>query len=497
MMAAETLQPGMPLSQLLAGWTSVPINADVHVSGVALDSRCVKPGDVFLACRGSREDGRAFIADALHHGAVAVVVDEEVPETLARQNVPAVAVDGLAQRTGEIAARFYGDPSAGMKVTGITGTNGKTSIASYCAQALAALDTACGLFGTLGYGRYGELQPATITTPDPITLQRMLAELHTDGVAHVVMEVSSHALEQGRVNGTAFDIAVFTNLSRDHLDYHTGMDDYAAAKRRLFEWPGLRGGLVNIDDAFGRGLLKTGDKRLLGYSMQSPDADLHVAIGERTRTRMRLDVKTPWGQGPVTVGLTGSFNAMNVLATVGVLCLLDIPFESALKSVESIHSAPGRMQLLGGNGQPLVVVDYAHTPDALEQVLTNLRSDCRGELWCVFGCGGERDIGKRPLMAAVAEQYADRIVITSDNPRGEDPARIIEAVRAGLAQPESVRVKVEPDRARAIAAAVSQAGGDDTILVAGKGHETYQEIAGVRYQFSDSQVAQVCLRDRQ
>lgn len=494
MMAAETLQPGMPLSQLLAGWASVPINADVHVTGVALDSRCVKPGDVFLACRGSREDGRAFIADALHHGAVAIVVDEEVPEALARQNVPAVAVTGLGQRAGEIAARFYGNPSADMKVAGITGTNGKTSIASYCAQALAALDTACGLFGTLGYGRYGELQPATTTTPDPITLQRMLAELYANGVGHVIMEVSSHALEQGRVNGTVFDIAVFTNLSRDHLDYHAGMDAYAAAKRRLFDWPGLHSGLVNIDDAFGRELLKTGDKRLLGYSTRSPAADLHAVIAGRTRAHMQLDVNTPWGQGPVTVGLTGSFNAMNVLATVGVLCLLGIPFESALRSVESIHSAPGRMQLLGGNGQPLVVVDYAHTPDALAQVLDSLRADCRGKLWCVFGCGGERDTGKRPLMAAAAEKYADRIVITSDNPRGEDPARIIEAIRAGLSQPELAQV--EPDRARAIAGTISQAGSDDTILVAGKGHETYQEIAGERYPFSDSQVAQACLRDR-
>ncbi len=495
MMAAETLKPGMPLSQLLAGWSTVPISADVHVTGVALDSRQVKPGDVFLACRGSRIDGSAFIADALHNGAIAVVLDGQVPETLVRQNIAAVAIDNLPQRVGDIAARFYGDPSADMKVVGITGTNGKTSISSYCAQSLAAMEIASGLFGTLGYGVYGELQPGTTTTPDPITLQRKLAEMRAAGVEHVLMEVSSHALDQGRVNGTAFDIAVLTNLSRDHLDYHADMDAYASAKRRLFDWPGLRHGLINRDDAFGRELLAAGDDRLLGFGMQSPDADLYAVINERGRSHMQLELRTPWGQGTAMVGLTGDFNAANVLTTLGVLCLLDIPWETALESLAAVQPAPGRMQLLGGETQPLVVIDYAHTPAALAQTLASLRSDCRGRLWCVFGCGGERDTGKRPLMAAVAEQHADHIIITSDNPRGEEPEHIIQDICAGLTRPDVVQV--EPDRGRAIETAIHQADNNDTVLIAGKGHETYQDIAGVRYPFSDSHAAQACLQARQ
>ena len=494
MMAAATLQPGMPLSQLLAGWGAVPIDADVHVTGVALDSRQVKPGDVFLACRGSRADGSNFIADALHNGAIAVVLDGKVPETLARQNIAAVAVDDLPSHVGEIAARFYGEPSAAMQVVGITGTNGKTSITSYCAQALAAAGRPSGLFGTLGYGVYGALQSGNTTTPDPITLQRLLAEMHADGIGYAVMEVSSHALEQRRIAGTAIDIAVFTNLSRDHLDYHPDMTAYGEAKRRLFEWPGLRYGLINQDDTFGRELLASKDGRWLSYSVTSRDADLFAEIVERGRDRMRLAFHTPWGNGTTTVGLVGDFNAANVLATLGVLCLLEVPWQTALDSLAAIQPAPGRMQLLGGISQPLVVVDYAHTPDALAQTLASLRPDCRGRLWCVFGCGGERDTGKRPLMATAAEQQADRLIITSDNPRGEDPDAIIQAIKNGLSRPDSAWV--EPDRAKAITMAIQQAADDDTVLIAGKGHETYQEVAGVRHPFSDSQVAQTCLQAR-
>lgn len=494
MMAAATLQPGMPLSQLLAGWGSVPIDADVHVTGVASDSRQVKPGDVFLACRGSRADGSDFIADALHNGAIAVVLDGKVPETLVRQNIAAVAIDDLPHHIGKIAARFYGDPSAAMQVVGITGTNGKTSITSYCAQALAAAGRRSGLFGTLGYGVYGDLQSGNTTTPDPITLQRLLAEMHADAVGYVVMEVSSHALEQRRVAGTAIDIAVLTNLSRDHLDYHADMIAYGAAKRRLFEWPGLQYGLINRDDAFGRELLASQDSRWLSYSLTDRHADLFATVVECGRARMRLEFRTPWGNGTATVGLVGDFNAANILATLGVLCLLGLSWETALDSLAAIGPAAGRMELLGGDTKPLVVVDYAHTPDALAQTLASLRSDCRGALWCVFGCGGERDTGKRPLMATAAEQQADQLIITSDNPRAEDPHAIIQAIKRGLARPDNPRI--EPDRAEAIAMAIREAANEDTVLIAGKGHETYQEVAGVRHPFSDSQVAETCLQAR-
>lgn len=495
MMAVETLNPGMPLSQLLAGWADVPINADVHIGGVALDSRRVQPGDVFIAVRGRQADGRAFIADALHHGAVAVVVEGEIPETLVRHHVAAVSVDDLAARAGLIAARFYGEPSRDLRMVGITGTNGKTSVASYCAQALSADAVSCGLIGTLGYGVYGRLETGPTTTPDPVSLQQLLARLRNDGVHHAVMEVSSHALEQGRINGTVFELAVFTNLSRDHLDYHADMEAYGSAKRRLFELECLRHGLVNIDDAFGREILATAKVPMLSYSLDSAAADLHARIVERARSHMKIEMHTPWGNGEVTAGLSGAFNAANLLATLGVLCLLDIPFENALTRLSGIRPAPGRMQLFGGDHQPLVVVDYAHTPDALTQALQTLRADCRGRLWCVFGCGGERDTGKRPLMGAAAEQHADYVVITSDNPRAEEPQQIIAGILAGVSNPEAVLV--EPDRRGAIAMALEKARTEDTVLIAGKGHETWQEIAGVRHPFSDQQVVQACLQGRQ
>ncbi len=496
MMTAQNLKYGMPLSQLLAGWASIPIDADVHVTGVALDSRQVMPGDVFLACRGRQVDGRAYIADALHAGAVAVVLEGELPETLARQNIAAVAIPDLSQRAGFIAARFYGEPSAALNVTGITGTNGKTSIASYIAQAFAAASGQnCALVGTLGYGSYPDLQPATTTTPDPVTLQRLLAEWRDAKIQHVVMEVSSHALDQGRVNGVAFDIAVFTNLSRDHLDYHTDMNDYAATKRKLFDWPGIKQGLINLDDAFGRELLTTqSDAELLSYSLKSDRADLYAVIKHRSRTSMTLNVQSPWGHGEAEVGVSGRFNAANLLATLGVLCLSGLSFEQAMVCLGTVRPAPGRMQLFGGNGQPVVVVDYAHTPEALLQILKALREDCAGELWCVFGCGGDRDHGKRPLMAVAAEAYADRVLVTSDNPRSESAAQIIEDILAGFEQPQKAIVDI--DRGQAIRYAIEHAGRSDTILVAGKGHEDYQEIAGVRRPFSDSQVVQTCLREQ-
>lgn len=495
MMVAQSLKPGMPLSQLLAGWTVVPLTANVRVTGVTLDSRCVQPGDVFLAYRGSRADGRAFVADALYAGAGAVVMEGDLPETLARHNVAAVALPDLAHRAGAIAARFYGEPSTHMNVIGVTGTNGKTSIACYIAQVLGDGSQGCGLFGTLGYGRYGQLQAAVTTTPDAVTLQRLLAELLADGVDQAVMEVSSHALAQGRANGMAYRIAVFTNLSRDHLDYHADMNDYAAAKRKLFEWPGLQYGLINADDTFGRELLQTTRQaQQFSYSLEDPKADLYAAITRRDREQMTLAVTTPWGSGELTVALSGRFNAANVLASLGAVCLSGVPFEQALYRLSRLQPAPGRMQTFGGDAQPLVVVDYAHTPEALAQALLALREVGRGELWCVFGCGGDRDKGKRPLMAAAAEAHADHLLLTSDNPRTEAPQQILDDMCAGLKQPGRARMQV--DRALAIREAILQATAADTVLVAGKGHEDYQDIAGVRHPFSDTDTVRRCLEQR-
>lgn len=492
MMAAESLNQGMRLSELLDGLAVVPASDDVRISDVSIDSRRVQPGALFLACRGHRHDGRDYIAAALHAGAVAIAAEDTLPETLARQGIPAVAVPGLGQKIGGIAARFYGHPGHSLRVIGVTGTNGKTSVASYIAQALTDGPEHCGLFGTLGYGIYGDLQPGQTTTPDPVSLHRLLADLRDRGVRHTVMEVSSHALDQGRVNGVDFDIAVLTNLSRDHLDYHIDLAAYGAAKRRLFEWPGLRHGIINHDDAFGRELLAGHPDRFLGYSLESPRADLYARVRQPGRAQLQLDVNTPWGSGQLRANLSGRFNAANLLAALGVLCLLEIPFDEVLSRLTRVRPAPGRMQVLGGHGRPLVVIDYAHTPDALAQALAALREECRGRLWCVFGCGGDRDPGKRPLMGAAAEAHADMLVITSDNPRNEQPTAIIADIVAGLSAP--ARALIEPDRSHAIGRAVARAHADDIILVAGKGHENYQEISGIRHAFSDSQVVQACLQ---
>jgi UDP-N-acetylmuramoyl-L-alanyl-D-glutamate--2,6-diaminopimelate ligase len=497
MMAAPVRQEGAALDDLLANTGAVAVPA-VPVAGVAMDSRDVRPGSLFLACRGGSRHGLGFAEAAVRAGAAAVAAesDREWPaarlsELSAGLGVPVVEVPELGAKASEIAARFFGRPGDRLRLLGVTGTNGKTTVTQYLARALAA-DMPCAIVGTLGAGYPDALRPTAHTTPDAVTLQATLADLRAGGARAVAMEVSSHALHQHRVAALRFDTAVFTNLTRDHLDYHQTMEAYAEAKARLFRSPGLRVAVINTDDPFGLALFGESARRLpvVAYGLEGTPAhaERHVAAERLVVdvTGLRLHVRSSWGEGELVSPLLGRFNAANLLAVLAVLLESGVPLDAALARVGALRTVPGRMERLGGGDRPLVVVDYAHTPDALAQVLGALREHCAGRLFCVFGCGGERDRGKRPLMGEVAETLADRVVVTDDNPRHEDGDAIVAEILAGLREPG--RAAVERNRARAIALAVGEARPGDIVLVAGKGHEPYQQIGDLRLPFSDREV---------
>lgn len=478
----------MPLNQLLP-----QADSSVLIRELTLDSRKVLPGDLFLAVPGLQHDGRSHIADAIARGAAAVAYESEGAALQpAGTDAVLVPVRQLASQLSAIAGRFYGEPSRSLHLLGVTGTNGKTSVSQLIAQALDRLGERCGIIGTLGHGFHGELEQGYHTTPDAIGVQATLASLKQHDARAVAMEVSSHGLEQGRVAALAFDVAVFTNLSRDHLDYHGSMEAYAAAKARLFDMPGLRCRVINLDDAFGRRLAaQPQESRLITYSLEDASADLYCPDPQLDDDGIHARLITPQGERSLRSPLLGRFNVSNVLAAVGALLGMDWPLDEILAVLPELHGPAGRMQRLGGGDLPLVVVDYAHTPDALEKVLTALRPHARGQLVCLFGCGGERDRGKRALMAQVAERLADRVVATDDNPRNEPADQILEDIRQGFAQPE--RVQFRPGRGAAIAAAIVAAQPEDVVLLAGKGHEDYQEICGVRQPFSDLDEARKAL----
>ncbi len=493
----RNIPPIRRLSELLDGMVRVAASVDRDIHGVTADSRAAVTGGLFIACAGSRSHGLSYARDAIARGAAAVIYDTAPSHDTSWQALPPdvalICVPGLAQKAGAIAARFYGQPSRGLRVIGVTGTNGKTSCSQFLAQALHH-DAPCGVIGTLGNGVYGQLADTTHTTPEAVQLQALFAGFRDQGARAVVMEVSSHALDQGRVDGVEFAGAVFTNLSHEHLDYHGDMDTYAAAKQRLFEKPGLRFAVINLDDPFGRRLIDTlgDDVQVVGYTLtEQPSPANRPGLLRVTGSIARIDidgfeiqVMTPWGSGTVPSRLLGRFNGANLLAVLGALLVSGMAFDVAVARVAGFVTVPGRMERFGGTpGRPLVVVDYAHTPDALEQVLTSLREHCRATLWCVFGCGGDRDRDKRPLMGRVAEQYADRVVLTDDNPRTEDGATIVAQIRAGMRRPQTA--VVERQRSQAIAGAVRQAGAGDVVLVAGKGHEEYQLIGERRIPYSD------------
>ena len=470
----------------------------VAASALCADSRRLAPGDVFVAMPGARTDGRAHIADAVARGAAAVLWESQGQSPPAL-TVPNVAVAGLAAISGELARRVFGAPSDALWMLGVTGTNGKTSVSLWLAQALSAAGRSCAVVGTLGSGQPGALEASANTTPDAISLQRRLADFVASGVQACAMEVSSIGLAEGRVAEVDFDVAIFTNLTRDHLDYHPSMEAYAQAKRALFEAPGLAAAVLNLDDACGRELalaLAASGLRRIGYTLGDATIVAHLVDEliagdalELGAAGIRMRVHLGAASVSVAAPVLGRFNAANLLAVLGGLLASGISLQAAAAHLAQVEAPAGRMQAVPGRAdQPLLVVDYAHTPDALEQVLLTLREVARargGRLLCLFGCGGERDAGKRPLMGELAERLADRVVLTSDNPRGEQPAAIIDDILRGMAN----RPEVEADRERAIKLAVSAAAARDLLLIAGKGHESYQETGGRRLPFSDLAIA--------
>jgi len=519
---STTLSAGFPLEQLAA--------LNVAITRLVTDSRAIKRGDTFIAYPGEKNDGRQFITQAIAQGANAVIYEKllsghpwEAQHFTwdADWQVPNLGVSDLRHNAGWLADAVYGIPSEKLWVVGITGTNGKTSTSHWIAHALNEAGKRCALIGTLGNGFMegngvtvdngfaGGLQASANTTPDAIRVHGLLAEFLHDGAQDVAMEVSSHALSQGRVNGVRFDVAMLTNLSRDHLDYHGDMQSYADAKRKLFDWRQLKYVVLNLDDAYGAELaeqLQDADSEVIGYGLSDAGLQLAERLGmrmvygsllEMTGQGLQIAVYSSWGSKQINSGLVGRFNAANLLGALAVLLVSGVALDDAVHSLSKVQPVPGRMQRLGGSHQPTVIVDYAHTPDALEKVLQALRevsTATRGRLICVFGCGGDRDRGKRPMMGIVAEKLSDFCIVTSDNPRSENPRGIIAEIVSGMNE-ENHEIIVE--RAAAIQLAISRARPGDTVLIAGKGHEDYQEIDGVKHPFSDVVVAQQALRASQ
>ncbi len=492
----------MTLKELLTGlvFTSnkPACENELSINGLALDSREIIAGKVFIALEGANQHGLVHVEQAINNGACAVIFDpagggKQLAELI--NNVPMIAVDNLGQFIGEIAVRFYGNPSQSIDVIGITGTNGKTS----CSQFLGQLLDECGIIGTLGWGEWGRLNKTLNTTPDALSVQQILTHLLNEQKQTVAMEVSSHGLAQGRVNGVTFKGAVFTNISRDHLDYHGTMEAYLQAKLTLLTKPGLAFVVLNLDDTTSDriiaatpdtaaiwGISINGKTLTTGENLQA-DQIVHKANGIEFNVHWQAHCQR------ITIPLYGDFNIENVLLVLAVMLAMRLDFTEAIGRLAKIKPVDGRMERFGGNDQPLVFVDYAHTPDALDKVLSSLRKHCKQALWVVFGCGGNRDTGKRPLMGACAEQWADYLIITDDNPRFENSEAIIKDILSGC---HSNKIEVMQNRALAIQNAIGKAEKSDCIVIAGKGHEDYQEINGIRLPFSDRDIVVKALQKK-
>lgn len=505
----------------IAGWLRA-----VLPTGAALvaDSRAVRPGDAFFAYPGEQADGRRFIDRAIERGAGAIVSEAGgagaiVAESAAAGGsaVPRRDVVGLKRACGPIADVYHDHPSAALDVIAVTGTNGKTSCSQWIAQGLQGLGRSCPVIGTLGAGRAGALEQTGLTTPDALGMQALFARFAKAGDKAVAIEASSIGLHQHRLDGTRIAVAVYTNLTRDHLDYHGSMQAYADAKAMLFGWPGLRAAIVNLDDPWHHQMLAAVAPGVLriGYRIESVmddrssdrtsdpvsrqvDRVLIAGAIEPVMAGMRIELEGDWGSRSIVTPLLGRFNVSNLLAVMATWLALEVPFDEALAQAVELQPVPGRLQTVTRpqGPAPLAVVDYAHTPDALSNALAALRPVAQGRgglLWCVFGAGGDRDPGKRPLMAATVEGLADRVVLTSDNPRSESPESILDALQAGLHRAPALR---QSDRAAAIASVIAQADANDVVLIAGKGHESYQEIDGVRHPFDDVEHAAMALARR-
>lgn len=466
------------------------------LSDISMDSRRVAAGGLFLALAKNTVDREKHLRQALEKDIFAVLIDDQQPLTetelqmLTEAVVMAYSVENLAEKAGFIAARFYDHPSKDMTVIAVTGTNGKTSVSQFIAQALESINKPCGVIGTMGAGRLCDLEMTGMTTPDPVTMQKLLAKFKREGCEYVALEASSHALAQGRLNSVDINVAVLTNLSRDHLDYHKTMANYAAAKKRLFDMESVEYAVINADDAFGTDViskLKSG-VNLLTYGGAQNQVNIRAEQIAYKADGVSFEAQVNANKLPVSLPVLGEFNVDNILAAIGVLTALGLDQQQCAEAINQCQAVSGRMQTYTQPGQATVVIDYAHTPDALHQALKTLQVHLpkTGQLWCVFGCGGDRDRGKRPLMGKVAEREANQVIITDDNPRTEDHLLIIEDILAGCDEPQKIRVEL--DRKLAIGHAINHAKPEDIVLIAGKGHESYQEINHVRYPFSDTAV---------
>ncbi len=490
---------GLPtLSTLLEGYADAP---PIEVSDLTIDSRRVSAGCVFLAVDGLTRHGLSFANDAIERGAAAIVFDSDTAERpRIDTDVPIVGVAGLAAALGNVSNRFFASPSADLAVFGVTGTNGKSTVAWMLARALTALGERSGYSGTLGQGVGRFPIGETMTSPDVIELNRRLARFRDEGATAAAIEVSSHALDQGRVDGIDFEATLFTNLSRDHLDYHGDMQAYGAAKARLFVDHAAASRIVSVDTEFGRELAsRLGDRAITVSLAASIDGEPQAAVEAfavaEGAAGSRVRIRSVYGEASFLLPMPGGYNVSNAALVIACLCARGVTLDAACAALAGIDTPPGRMQRVAGPGDsPGVFVDYAHSPDALGVVLDALREHTDGRLWCVFGCGGDRDRGKRPLMGRIAEARADRLVVTSDNPRSEPPAAILDDIVAGLTQPASATV-IEA-RGEAIGWAIANAAAGDVILIAGKGHEDYQLVGGNRLEFSDVEAAASSLAER-
>jgi UDP-N-acetylmuramoyl-L-alanyl-D-glutamate--2,6-diaminopimelate ligase len=498
MMTAEKMNFSKPLSELLSGLINIDMSVDV--SGVAIDSRKVKSGDLFMAYRGTYVNGIDYIEDAINAGAAAIAIDEDEIVNLDLSSIVTVKIPNLRKQAGLIISRFYDEPSKQMQVIGVTGTNGKTTVSYMIAQVLYSLGKQSAVIGTIGSGQFGNVESADMTTPDPVKLHSLFSSWVHD-VDSVVMEVSSHALDQGRVAGIDFDTAIFTNISRDHLDYHKTIEDYAKAKFQLFKLSCLKNAIVNVDDEYGLQLINLIPEAInvIAFSTKSKAPEVkrnNISFVlckkiDSNQLETTLTVQSSWNnvekEVDIRTSLLGTFNHENILAAFSALCVSGFSAEKVANTLTEFSGVPGRMEYFSNELKPLLVVDYAHTPDALEKALTTLRPYCSGKLHCVFGCGGDRDSGKRSEMGSIAESLSDHVVLTNDNPRTENEEKIVEDILQGIKDKSKVTIKY--DRSDAIINTFLNAEKEDVILIAGKGHETTQQVGTTFLPFSDRELA--------
>ena len=492
-----TGQPFNSLNAVLAALDLSPLEVDKEVTNLTLDSRSIVGGELFVAVPGFSSDGRDFIADACKRGAVAVLAEAADDYVLPFECMerPVIPVPELQKKVGLLADRYYRHPSGQVKVVGVTGTNGKTSCCWFLSQIMNRLGTECALMGTIGKGLPGQLASSVNTTTDVLSAHRYIAELAGNNIPALAMEVSSHGLDQGRVDGLTFDVALFTHISRDHLDYHNTLDEYARAKAKLFSHCGFRHAVIGKDDVYSRLMLDSSPEgsHVLTWSLEDASADVYASNIQLESQGVSALVHSPWGEYELKANILGRFNLENLLAVIAVLGVQGYPLDKVIEVIAELETVPGRMQRFGGGEKPLVLVDYAHTPDAISSVLSSLREHGARKLGCIYGCGGDRDPGKRPEMTRAAIAGADYAVLTSDNPRTESPETIIADALEGISDDDQSRIQVIVDRKEAIARAICAAETGDILVVAGKGHEDYQEINGVRHHFDDREQVQQAL----